>query len=585
MPPTTRFFRFLAGALAFFALLAGNAGAAPFSYRVDIETPSPVRELLTQYLKIIELQSNGQMNLEQLRGVYRQTPQEIEKLVATEGYFSPRILPSLEQTSGLWVARFEVQLGEPVRVAAVDIGFDGVLSEPANDALRARLIAAWPLKQGQQFRQVEWDAAKRSLLQALVIDRFPTARISDSEALIDATEHSAKLSVQVNSGPVFTFGALDISGLERYSPTVVERLSPIQPGEEYSQKKLLDFQQKLQETGYFATAVVSIEPDPAAPKNVPVRVVVSEAQTKRISFGVGYSTDVGNRLTTEYQYVNLFNRGWRLKTALQLETRRQILNAEIHLPRTADGFDDSVSTAVERQNLQGELLRRYGAAATRAKTRGNIDTAVSLIYQFENQTLEGAPGDIRKALALNYSWTQRAVDSLLFPRDGYLINLQLGGAPKIFPDSENFVRGYARASYFRPVGKTDVFILRGEAGLVAAKSRRNIPSDFLFRTGGDQSVRGYSYQSIGVQEGDAIVGGRALGVISAEYAHYFTERWGAAVFYDAGGATDDREDFHLKHGYGIGARWRSPIGPLNLDVAYGEEAREYHIHFSIGVVF
>lgn len=584
----TSIFHILIRALAFLVLItAGTVAFAAFSYRVEIDAPPVLRQLLSDYLRIVTLQNSAQMNLEQLRREYRQAPEEIRGLAATEGYFSPEIVPSLTETSGGWVAHFVVRLSEPVRIADVDISFAGAIldTSPENDALRRRLVNEWQLKQGERFRQADWETAKRALLQGLVIQRYPAARLSDSEARVEPALSTAELRLQVDSGPVFTFGKLSISGLERYSPSVVERLNPIHEGEQYSLKKLLDFQQRLQDTGYFASAVVAIDPDPAAPKEVPVNVVVTEARSKKIAFGIGYSTDVGDRLSIEYQNVNLLARGLRLKSALRLETRRQSLTGEILFPRTASGYDDRISSTVERQNVQGETLRRYGVTGTRGRTRGNIEAALSLTYQFENQTVQGAQGDIRQAVALNYSWTQRALDNLLFPRAGYLINLQLGGAPKLLPQSASFIRGYGRGNYFFPVGKLDVLILRAEAGLVAAKSRENIPSDFLFRTGGDQSVRGYAFQSIGVKEGDAIVGGRVLGVASIEYAHYFTEQWGAAVFYDVGNATDDRKDFSLQQGYGVGARWRSPVGPLNLDLGYGQAKGDFRIHFSVGLVF
>jgi translocation and assembly module TamA len=120
---------------------------------------------------------------------------------------------------------------------------------------------------------------------------------------------------------------------------------------------------------------------------------------------------------------------------------------------------------------------------------------------------------------------------------------------------------------------------------VFADSRRGIPSDFLFRTGGDQTVRGYAFQSLGVSEGNAIVGGRFVAVASAELTHWLTSRWGAAVFYDIGDAADSRRDFSAKAGYGAGARWRSPVGTIHLDVAYGEETRKARVHFSLGFVF
>jgi translocation and assembly module TamA len=135
------------------------------------------------------------------------------------------------------------------------------------------------------------------------------------------------------------------------------------------------------------------------------------------------------------------------------------------------------------------------------------------------------------------------------------------------------------------VDERDVVIMRGELGITAAESREGVPQDFLFRAGGSQSVRGYAYQSLGVEEGDATVGGRYLGTASAEYVHWFQPQWGAAVFVDTGDAADSRGEFELRTGYGAGARWRSPAGPLAVDLAWGHDERRLRLHFGVGIAF
>ncbi len=97
-------------------------------------------------------------------------------------------------------------------------------------------------------------------------------------------------------------------------------------------------------------------------------------------------------------------------------------------------------------------------------------------------------------------------------------------------------------------------------------------------------MRGYEYESLGVEEGGSIVGGRYLLVGSIEYIHWIRQQWGAAVFYDAGNAVDETSGFEAAVGYGVGVRWYSPIGSLNFDVAYGEDVDDYRVHFTAGFV-
>jgi translocation and assembly module TamA len=120
---------------------------------------------------------------------------------------------------------------------------------------------------------------------------------------------------------------------------------------------------------------------------------------------------------------------------------------------------------------------------------------------------------------------------------------------------------------------------------VGSREKLGVPSTFLFRAGGDQSVRGYGYQTLGVKEGVATVGGRYLATASAELQYWFKPPWGMAVFYDAGNAADRVADLRPKVGYGVGARWRSPAGPINVDIAYGQAERQVRLHFSLGFTF
>ena len=182
-------------------------------------------------------------------------------------------------------------------------------------------------------------------------------------------------------------------------------------------------------------------------------------------------------------------------------------------------------------------------------------------------------------------WTWRKVDSQLDPHQGSVVQLQVGGGAKAVLSDSNFVRFYSRIQQFIPLGKRDTLTLRGEIGYTLAESSVGIPQDYLFRTGGTGSVRGYAYQSLGIKEGAAIVGGRYLGVLSAEATHWLDETWGIAAFVDAGDAVDSLTDTSFAVGYGLGARWRSPAGPIGADLAYGQRTSELQLHFSLSIPF
>lgn len=568
-------------------LFSNPVRAEAFHYTIELDVPEQYQALLNENLDICRWRGNPRMNPDQLQRLFKHTPDEIRELIATEGFFSPQIESELQQKGGGWIARFKVLPGEPARIDVFRLQVEGSFSDGSseNEAKLAKMREQWQLKPGAVFRQQDWEAAKRGALQALLIERYPSARIRFSQATVDPQTKQVTLEVGIESGPAFTFGGLEVSGLKRYPRSIVERLCTIEAGSVYSQNKLLDFQQRLQDSPYFSRALVTAETDPAHPERVPIRVELTENPSRKLGLGAGVSTNTGARAQVDYRDLDFLGRAWRLGSALKLETKKQGLTGELQFPLAAMGYRDSVNALLERTDIEGEVTRKIGFGAKRSKVQGKIETVLAVQYQAERQEIAAAERNFNKALALNYSWIKRDVDNLLYPSRGYLFNAQVGGGVRFALSDQNFTRGYGRLVYFHPLGAKGSLILRGEAGMVAAPSRDGIPSDFLFRAGGDQSVRGYAYQSLGVRQGNAIVGGRYLGSASIEYVHWVLPKWGAAVFFDTGNAVDHPKEFKPVQGYGAGARWKSPVGPLNLDIAYGKDSKDLRLHFAVGFSF
>ena len=227
-----------------------HAQEAP-SYTVNIRGAGALAEMLTEHLDISRHAGDANLSPEEIQRLVAVTPEQMRSLLATEGYFSPTIRAQLDQNTSPWTAQFDIELGEPARVSSVQIHFrGGIASGPDADARRMdRLRRRWALDPGAVFRQADWGEAKSALLKGLLVRDFPAAALVHSEARVDPRDNSAALIVEVDSGPAFTFGELDIQGLERYSANMIESLNPIRPGDPYSQEKLSELQARLQDTG------------------------------------------------------------------------------------------------------------------------------------------------------------------------------------------------------------------------------------------------------------------------------------------------------------------------------------------------
>ena len=547
-----------------FGLLLPAAGQA----QVVLEAPPPIVRLLSPYLAAYD----------------RATPKmqaDLRETLATEGYFTPELHAAGDEL------RLRIDPGPRTLVSEVNIAIDGAL--PAER--RAIIAADWRLPVGQPFRQSDWNTAKQQVLSQLLAADYPGARLLNSLADIDSEQQRAALSVHYASGPRHVYGELRIDGLNRYDGALIARYNrQVLPGEAYREEELGALQTTLQATPYFSSVQVYLDQDAGSENadgsvSVPVVVRLRERQPHRLGFGAGVSSNTGARVEASYQTPDLFGHAWSLESGLRLEQKKQTLFADVFLPPDARNRRHSFGAMSERTDIENLKTDRYAFGVQSVQQRGSIEQRLSLGWQHERREPAGAQPVTSRALAPNVMWTWRQVDNLLDPGDGIVLQFQVGGGAKAALSDQNFVRLHGRWQQFISLGASNRLTLRGELGRTFADSRLRIPQDFLFRTGGTGSVRGYGYHSLGVKEGEATVGGRYLAVASAELTHWLNESWGVAAFIDAGDAVDSLSDVRLAAGYGLGARWRSPAGPIGIDLAYGERSREVHLHFSLAIPF
>lgn len=562
------------------------APAAARRFQIDIDAPRPWRRLLEDGLDLVRWQADERMTPELLRRLVAEAERAASDALAAEGYFSARVSSAIDEAGETTAVRLHVDPGSRTHVAAVDLRYAGALAGDDADARKRReqLERHWPLAVGAPFRQADWDQAKREALATLAGGRYAAAHIVESAARIDPETQSARLEVTIDSGPVFRAGPVKTTGLKRYPASIVENLNPLTPGAPYDEDSLILYQRRLLQTGYFSTVHLAVDPDPAHAAAAPLLVSVIEARSQRIDTGLSFSTDTRLRLQVDYANSDVDDRAYRLRAQLVADTQRQSVETSLDTPPETGGVWYSLTTRLRAQDIQGERTREAVVGVSRNWGVWSTPSQLSLTSHFEEKDIAGAAGESVHAVFAGYRYTFRETDALVQPRRGVLGNVQFGGSvPGL--SSRDFVRALGRATVLWPLGPNGDLALRGDAGAVIAGSRTGIPTSFLFRAGGDQSVRGYAFESLGVRQGEAIVGGRYLLVGSVEYTRWVAPAWGAAVFMDAGDAFDEPGEFRAARGYGVGARWRSPIGPFRADLAYGERDKRLRLHFSVGFSF
>ena len=583
--------RFAIAALTLaFAVSISSPASAAASYLVKFEGPPLLCALAEQHSELARFQSQDDVSSNELSRLISEAPAQLGKLFATEGYFNSVI--RVERTaSGVGLVpqlRVIIESGPQTQIAAVELTAAGAITQVVDDASGNRIERVdqqWGLSKGAPFRQNSWNDAKNTLLTSLWVDRYPAARIVNSQATIDADANLARLKVDYDSGPLFLYGETRVNGLVKMPRSVVDNLSGLQAGQPYVQKQMLDFQDRLLGSGLFDSATVQIEPDPALADAVPVQIQLRERAMQTLILGLGYSTLSGPRATVEHSLLRVFDFDWQVKTTAKLARDDRSFSTEFLSYPLPNFYRNLFAASLSRLDAGGMVIIQE---QMRAGRRYDADRITRLYYlaaiRDTTNTLKPLSGS---ALLFNYEWRYLSVDSPLFPTRGFAVTAQGGGGARFgeVNSGQPFLRATGRFNLYQPLGGLWLSQLRVEVGQVITNKPEGIPQTLLFRAGGIDSVRGYGRQSLGVTGPGYAAGGRFLMTGSAEIAREVFPTWYGAVFVDVGDASRQLSDWSAKLGYGVGVRWRSPVGPVKADVSYGQQVKKFRLDVSVGVTF
>ena len=584
---------------------ASPAATPAAAFQLDIDAPEEIRQLLAQHLELLRYRELTDLSDSELTRLLSAAQQNAQELVATLGYFAPDIQIALQPAANPSSPRgvtLRVAPGEPTLVREVAVEFIG---EIANDPLplsqRQEIADNWLLPPGLRFTQAGWDQAKQQVLRELTTQRFPTGRISSSLADIDPETHSARLAVTLDSGPAYRLGELLVSGTQRYDPHMVTRLARLRPGQNYEQTALVEAQQRLGDSGYFESAFVALD-TAGDPQAAPVQVQLREAKLQKLVLGIGASTDSGARLSAEHTHHQVPGIGWRAVSKFSIDRNTSALGSELTAPPDADNWRWAVSALVQKQPLGSFDVTSQRLRTGRSQSGEQIDRNYYLQYdRARTAAAEASAPVVAEALSANYAFTVRHFDSLPFPSRGWGLGVEVGGGSTLGSQQEPYSRLLLRGLSYLPLGshsdtglterRAGRLAIRAEAGAVLAKEGIALPSTQLFLSGGDTSVRGYRLHELGVLQPDGQISpGRYLSTGSIEWQRPISRNgrltdWEGTLFLDAGAVADQASELRAKVGVGVGARWRSPVGPLQIDLAYGVDVQRFRLHLNVGFSF
>lgn len=584
--------------------VSADTVAARPAFELEIDAPEAIRDLLNTHLDIKRYREVNDLSDNELRRLMQVAQEDSRALLGTAGYFSPEIRAELDisPTARLRTVKLTVSPGEPAVVSEVNLAFTGAIAQdPSTQRQREKIQNDWSLRNGMRFTQERWDGAKLQALRQLTSERFPAGRLGESLADIDPATYLARLNVTLDSGPGYRLGQLQIMGLERYDADLVTRLARLPVGADYDQQDLIAAQQRLANSGYFDSAYVALDTS-GDPDNAPVVVQLREGKLKKIVLGVGLSTDSGPRLSVEHTNQKLPWLGWRALSKISLDNETRVVSTELTAPPDMDNWRWITSGQIQSQNTSGVDVTSQRLRGGRRQDSERIDRSYYLEYdRADTASSTDALPIVAQSLSANYAFTLRSFDSMPFPSSGWGLGVEIGGGVTLGSQHDPFSRVLTRGRYYFSLANSNDnaatqarsgrIVLRAEGGAVVAKDGISLPSTQLFLTGGDTTVRGYSYRELGVTQASGVVApGRYMVNGGLEWQSPIISKgqvteWEGALFVDAGGVADALSNLKLKVGVGAGVRWKSPIGPLQIDLAYGLDTRRLRLHMNVGFNF
>ena len=591
--------------------------SGPPAFTLEVDAPKQVRALLEQHLELKRFRHQPDLQRRELTRLLGATDANVRELIGTLGYFSPTVTVELTDTPEEEAPRkvvVKVDPGPPTIIEKSEVRFTGVnASDELGTSQRLQIEETWPLQSGEQFSQSAWSSAKSGGLKELQKRRYPLARIDTSLADVDADTNKAQVSVSYDPGPAYTFGPLQIDGAERYDPVRTARIARLPEGREYDLQSMLDAQQRLVSSGYYDSVFLSLADSPqqaateaerdeqrknqGAAITSPVIAKVREAKLQKWVFGVGLSTDTGPRLSIDHTYNKVPGLNWRAVSKLQLDRKNPLISTQLVGLPGEDLWRWFASGKLERAPAGDFYTNSAQMRFGRSKAEDRIERNLYLQYDYAKTQGAGAPPGASSLLA-NYGWTARYFDNNLLPSSGFGLALEAGAGTTLTPQRSPFGRLTGRWLSLIPLGERDEetrrhsrLQLKAGVGAVMAKKDVDLPTTIMFLTGGDNTVRGYGYQSIGARtDNGRVIAGRYLAMGSVEWQRPITIKGNTqdfehAVFIDAGTVGDDINRLYTRVGFGTGIRWKSPVGPIQADLAWGAQEQQLRLHLRLGFTF
>ncbi|MDH4048248.1 MAG: autotransporter assembly complex protein TamA [Gammaproteobacteria bacterium] len=514
--------------------------------------------------------------------LFRDSDAKLADALEALGYYKFESTKALSfDDPACWSASFDVQLGEPVRLRKVDVLISG---DADDDAWISQ--QSWISKPvvGEVLDHGEYEKFKKIMLSAVRSRGYFEAELKKSTVTVAESLDFADIDLEVESGPRYRFGSIEYSD-NILRPGLLANYATFKPGDPYDASAISKLHESLSGSGYFGA--VSIQADPAkdGSHEVPVIVNLSPGLRKVYTFGLGFATDIGVQGRLGYTNRRLNDKGHQFDSRLYLSSVDSQLSGTYRWPRGnpedewVDVFGGYQQKTTDTSNTDKVTL---GIRVSRNRSPHWLETPY-INFAGENYEV-GDQVDKSRLITPGIVWESTVGREISRIRSGHRISLDIRGSLDEIGSDTSFLQVTGSTKWAIPLGQSNRLLTRADLGFTAKKDFEELPASVRYFAGGDNSVRGYGFETLGpTNDEGAVVGGSYLATFSVEFDHLIGKKWSIAAFMDTGNAFDDF-DVDFKTSVGLGLRWYSPLGPIRLDVAHplDDPSRDYRLHITLG---
>jgi len=545
-------------------------------------------------LGIYQEHKDKDLSVARLKALHRRAPDQIRKALAPFGLYRAKVvngdgrgaLTKPEAEGGVWVVRYQVVPGEPVRIGPAKESVDYRITGPgAEDPI---FPEEFPMQPGHVLLHSEYDKAGDHIRGLAAQNGYLDYKLTLNRALIDLDNYEATIQFHLETGPRYYLGNVSFTQ-DLLDDRHLARFVGFQPGTHYDPEKLLTLQGNLLGTEYYERVeIVPRKGKAEEDRTIPIEVIATPNKANKHRLGFGYATDVGPRVTLEWRRRYLTRWGHTLKLGTNISQPFQRVKGDYRIP-IGNPLRDYITIRPD--------LRSYNVAGRKGNTQ-TLQIAHSVVtldgwrrtagidYRREQFEVAADAAELVNDLVPNITWSKTVTDDPVYTTTGYRIKFALLGTTQGLISPASYLSGSARVKWIKSFLDNYRFIARSDLGVTWTNSVFNLPASRRYFAGGDNSIRGWALDVLGPGDlaTNEAIGGRYLAVGSLELERRIKGNWSGAIFTDFGNAFDPDFTRQVEVGAGLGIRWRSPLGQIRLDAAFAltKDGSPARLHIVIG---